>query len=134
MRRTAALGVLAAVVMAWSWLRLEHGEVTWGVFLWSIVVGVVPALLSSRRLRLATVPIAAMYLGTVITIIPASQWMARTGRRAGFVVGAMLGTSGGVVGAWGVYSSSTLVLSLGALLIASASGGGSNPTRSSTGT
>src|SRR6187397_204365 len=23
--------------MAWSWLRLEHGEVTWGIFLWSLV-------------------------------------------------------------------------------------------------
>jgi hypothetical protein len=59
-RRTAALGVLAALVIGWSWLRLEHGELTWSIFLWSIAVGVVPALLPSRRLRLAAVPIAAL--------------------------------------------------------------------------
>ena len=60
MRRTAALGVLAAFVIGWSWLRLEHGDLTWGIFFWSIVVGVCPPLLPSRRLRLAAVPIAAL--------------------------------------------------------------------------
>ena len=28
------------VVMGWSWLRLEHGEVTWGLLFWVFVVGI----------------------------------------------------------------------------------------------
>jgi hypothetical protein len=60
MRRTAVLGLLAALVIAWSWLRLEHGELTWSLLFGSIVVGILPALLPQRRLRLAAVPVAAL--------------------------------------------------------------------------
>jgi MFS family permease len=67
--------------------------------------------------RLATVPVAAMFFGTVIMIVPASMWMARSGRRKGFVVGAVLGTLGGLIAAWGIHSKSLLVLSLGTWLI-----------------
>jgi len=67
--------------------------------------------------QLATAPIAAMFLGTVLTTIPASHSMARFGRRSGFVAGALLGALGGITGAWGIYSRSLLVLSLGTLLI-----------------
>ena len=66
---------------------------------------------------LATAPIAAMFLGTVVTTIPASRLMARTSRRTGFVAGALLGVLGGIVGAWGVYVNSLLLLSLGTLLV-----------------
>jgi MFS family permease len=82
-----------------------------------MTIGALAGAQVARDPQLATAPIAAMFLGTVITIIPASQWMARKGRRVGFVVGAVLGTLGGLIGAWGVYSSSLLILSLGALLI-----------------
>jgi MFS family permease len=67
--------------------------------------------------QLATAPIAAMFLGTVLTTVPASHLMARFGRRSGFVAGALLGALGGIAGAWGIYSGSLLVLSLGTLLI-----------------
>lgn len=76
MRRTLALGLLAAVVMGWSWLRLEHGEVTWGLLFWAFVVGIVPALLPQRRLRLAAVPVAVL-LGlhhAVGTARPGAAW------------------------------------------------------------
>nr|MBA3384329.1 transglutaminase domain-containing protein [Actinomycetota bacterium] len=76
MRKTAALGLLAALVMAWSWLRLEHGELTWSLLLWSVVVGIVPALLPRTRLRLAAVPVAAL-LGlhsAVGTVWPREAW------------------------------------------------------------
>ena len=76
MRRTAALGLLAALVMGWSWLRLEHGEVTWGLLFWSFVVGVLPALLPRRSLRLAAVPVAVL-LGlnyAVGTARPGAAW------------------------------------------------------------
>ena len=61
--------------------------------------GLAGALVTSDP-RLATAPIAAMFLGTAITTIPASMLMARWGRRAGFVLGACLGVAGGLIGAW----------------------------------
>ena len=45
--------------------------------------------------QLATAPIAAMFLGTAVATFPASLWMARVGRRRGFVTGALLGATGG---------------------------------------
>ena len=60
MRRTAALGALAALVLAWSWLRLEQSSPLRELFAWAVVVGVVPALLPTRRLRFAAVAVAAL--------------------------------------------------------------------------
>ena len=49
--------------------------------------------------QLATAPIAAMFLGTAVATFPASLWMARVGRRRGFVAGALLGAAGGATAA-----------------------------------
>jgi MFS family permease len=67
--------------------------------------------------QLATAPIASMFLGTVIATVPASMWMARAGRRPGFIAGALLGALGGLVAASGIFLGSLLLLSLGTLLI-----------------
>lgn len=67
--------------------------------------------------QLATAPIASMFLGTVITTVPASLWMARSGRRRGFIAGALLGALGGLVAAWGILVGSLLVFSFGTLLV-----------------
>jgi predicted MFS family arabinose efflux permease len=67
--------------------------------------------------HLATAPIASMLLGTVLATVPASIWMARAGRRTGFIAGALLGTSGGVIAAIGIVASSLPLLSLGTLLV-----------------
>ncbi|MFZ5733421.1 MAG: MFS transporter, partial [Pseudomonadota bacterium] len=40
--------------------------------------------------ELATAPIAAMFAGTMAVTVPASQFMARYGRRRGFIAGAVL--------------------------------------------
>jgi MFS family permease len=69
--------------------------------------------------HLSTVPIASMFLGTVIMIVPASMWMARAGRRTGFVAGAVIGAMGGLIAAWGIHSRSLPMLALGTLLIGS---------------
>jgi len=58
-----------------------------------------------------------MFLGTLVTTVPASKWMARSGRRRGFVAGALLGALGGLVAASGIHAGSLVVLSLGTLLI-----------------
>ena len=71
----------------------------------------------ASRPELATMPIAAMFLGTAAATFPASMWMTRVGRRAGFVLGALLGVAGGVAGAAGIWTGSLLLLSFGTFLI-----------------
>ncbi len=79
------------------------------------VGGLAGALLTSDP-RLATTPIAAMFLGTAVSTIPASIWMARAGRRPGFVLGAALGVLAGIVAALGLWLGSLVVLSTGTFL------------------
>jgi MFS family permease len=69
------------------------------------------------RTEFATAPIAAMFLGTVIAMVPASLWMARSGRRPGFIAGALLGVVGGTTAAAGLFLDSLLVVLIGTLLI-----------------
>jgi MFS family permease len=86
----------------------------------SILVMTVGSLAGSQIApgpKLATVPISAMLLGTVLAMVPASMWMARAGRRTGFITGALLGALGGFVAASGVLVHSLFVLSLGTFLI-----------------
>lgn len=80
------------------------------------VGGLAGGLVSSDP-RLATAPIAAMFLGTALATIPASNWMARVGRRTGFLAGAGLGIAGGLIGAAGLYLASLVILCLGTLLV-----------------
>jgi len=69
--------------------------------------------------ELATLPIATMFLGTALLTFPASIWMARVGRRSGFVIGAMAGVIGSIVSLLGILSESLLFYSLGTFLIGS---------------
>lgn len=66
---------------------------------------------------LATAPIAAMFLGTALATVPASMWMARVGRKFGFILGASLGVMGGLLAAAGVFAGSLLLLCLGTLFV-----------------
>lgn len=71
----------------------------------------------ASRPELATMPIAAMLLGTATSTFPASMWMARVGRRVGFVFGALLGVTGGVIAATGIWLGILPLLALGTFLI-----------------
>lgn len=66
---------------------------------------------------LATAPIAAMFLGTALATVPASMWMARVGRKFGFILGASLGGMGGLLAAAGVFAGSLFLLCLGTLFV-----------------
>ena len=86
----------------------------------SVMVMTVGALAGARlapSAAWATVPVATMFLGTALLTFPASLWMARAGRRIGFVAGACLGVAGGAVAALGVLQSSLLLLCTGTFLI-----------------
>ena len=67
--------------------------------------------------RWATLPIAAMFLGTALATFPASMWMARAGRRTGFIAGTLLGAAGGALAALAISRSSILLLSAGTFLV-----------------
>jgi MFS family permease len=69
--------------------------------------------------RWATLPIAAMLLGTAAMTFPASLWMARVGRRAGFLCGALVGVVGGLVAALGIAQRSLELLATGTFLVGS---------------
>lgn len=86
----------------------------------SVMVMTVGGLAGTKitdRAELATMPIAAMFLGTAIAMFPASMWMARVGRRTGFIVGALLGVCGGVIAALGIWQASLALLATGTFFI-----------------
>lgn len=88
----------------------------------SVLVMTVGGLAGSQiasRPELATAPIASMFLGTAITMFPASAWMARVGRRAGFLLGAMLGVLGGLTAAAGIWLGLLPLLALGTFFVGS---------------
>ncbi|MFC7705091.1 MFS transporter [Plastorhodobacter daqingensis] len=63
----------------------------------------------------ATLPISAMVIGSMLTATPLSALMQRYGRRAGFVIGALGGSFGAGLGAWGLLTASFPLFVLGAL-------------------
>ncbi|TDK50818.1 MFS transporter [Antarcticimicrobium luteum] len=65
---------------------------------------------------LATLPISLIVLGSMMAATPVSAIMQKWGRRAGFLLGATAGATGGAIGAWGLYLGSFPVFLLGSLI------------------
>jgi len=70
------------------------------------------ALLGPDEKWLATVPIFLVHLGIMGTTIPASLLMGVVGRRAGFMMGALLGVAAGGVGCYAMFEQSFPLLCL----------------------
>lgn len=71
---------------------------------------------------LATLPVAAMVIGTAIASLPAALLMRRAGRRAGFLMGATLGVMGSALAGYGLWTGSFMMFCLGHLLVGSYQG------------
>lgn len=71
---------------------------------------------------LATLPVAAMVIGTAIASLPAAAFMRRYGRRPGFQLGVVLGVGGSVLCAWAVHRGSFAVFVAGHVLLGSYQG------------
>jgi MFS family permease len=71
---------------------------------------------------LATLPVALTLVGTAVTMIPASMLMRRHGRRAGFLLGAALGATSGLLAAAAVYWHSFLLFAVASVLLGGYSG------------
>jgi MFS family permease len=80
------------------------------------LAGILGSVLAPDK-GLATLPIAAMVVGTAIASLPASFLMRRIGRRAGFMIGAGIGFAGSAVAAVGLHEHSFSLFVLGHLLI-----------------
>lgn len=52
------------------------------------------SLLSSDSMNLATMPVTTFVIGSAVAAIPAALLMRRLGRRAGFIIGALVGATG----------------------------------------
>lgn len=66
---------------------------------------------------LATLPVAAMVIGTAIASLPAARLMRQRGRRPGFMLGALLGIGGSLLCALALHQSSFAVFVLGHFLL-----------------
>lgn len=64
----------------------------------------------------ATLPIALIVLGSMLTATPLSSFMQRYGRQAGFFLGAMGGAAGGAMASWGLIENSFPLFLFGSLL------------------
>lgn len=82
-----------------------------------MTVGGLAGAVVAPRPELATLPIAAMFLGTAIATVPAATWMARVGRRTGFLAGAGLGVAAGLLAAAGLWLGSLWLLAGGTFLV-----------------
>ncbi len=60
--------------------------------------------------RLATLPVVGYVIGAAVTTLPASHFMRRHGRRAGFLLGAASGMAGGAIGALAIWLQSFWLL------------------------
>lgn len=76
--------------------------------------GIVGQMLSGRD-DLATLPLAAYSVGSLVVLFPASLLMQRMGRRAGFLVGAELGFVGGLIGVYAIYQQNFWLFCLSAV-------------------
>jgi MFS family permease len=65
----------------------------------------------------ANMPLALQFLGTALTAAPASYFMQRFGRRAGFTQGAVIGVMGSLLGAFAIYKHIFWLFGLGGFLL-----------------
>ncbi|MFT4266306.1 MAG: MFS transporter [Xenophilus sp.] len=77
--------------------------------------------LSGERLApspaLSTLPVTATVLGALAMVYPASALMGRLGRRSGFMLKAVVGIAGGVLGGTALWAGSFALLVLGTFLL-----------------
>lgn len=71
----------------------------------------------ANSLALATIPLGLQYLAMTLTTIPASLFMGRYGRRAGFLLGLGIGISGTLIAGYAIWIESFVLFCLGSMLL-----------------
>jgi MFS family permease len=74
-------------------------------------------LLPPDQPALATLPLSFYVVGAALSAIPAAQLMSRIGRRAGFMVGALISAVGGATAGFAVLQASFVLLVIGLAIV-----------------
>ncbi len=74
-------------------------------------------LLLGEDKSLATIPVTALVAGTAIATFPASIFMKKAGRKAGFIIGALLGMLGAAIAGYSIYMADFWGFTIGAMMI-----------------
>jgi MFS family permease len=82
-----------------------------------IAIGALAGYALADNKALATLPNTAYVIGVALTAFPASMWMKRVGRRAGFLAGIAIGLVGACIAAFAIHSASFALLCAGHLLL-----------------
>src|SRR4030042_691771 len=83
-------------------LALSQALMLSAIVLSMALAAILGAMLAPDK-GLATLPVAAMVIGTALASLPAAMLMRRAGRRPGFLLGALLGIGGSLLCALGLY-------------------------------
>ena len=78
-----------------------------------IATSALVGLALSKEAIFATLPVACMFVGTLMVTFPASVLMKRIGRRAGFIIGLMVGFVGAMVATWAIVDHNFVAFALG---------------------
>ncbi len=73
---------------------------------------------------MATIPLAMVFLGAMVTTIPASILMKRIGRRNGFMIGVCFGILGAIISSWAILKMDFVLYSIGVTLFGVSNGFG----------
>jgi MFS family permease len=82
-----------------------------------ISIGALAGYALAADKRFATLPSATYVIGSLIGTMPASIWMRRVGRRAGFLTGGAFGLTGSALAAFAMVSSSLAMLCAATMLL-----------------
>jgi len=88
----------------------------------AVALGAILGAMLAPDKGLATLPFAAMVIGTAVASLPAAMLMRKHGRRAGFLLGAVLGIGGSLLCALALYERSFSGFVAGHLLLGSYQG------------
>ncbi|MBF2761166.1 MAG: MFS transporter [Ectothiorhodospiraceae bacterium AqS1] len=82
-----------------------------------ISISAIAGLMIAPREGLATIPLGIQFISTMLFTFPASLFMQRAGRRAGFIVGAIAALVGGLIGTWSMFEGSFAALCVATFFI-----------------
>jgi MFS family permease len=102
-------------------LALSQALMLSAIVLAMALAAILGAMLAADK-ALATLPVAAMVIGTAIASLPAAMLMRRHGRRPGFLLGALLGVGGSLLCGLALHQGSFAAFVVGHVLLGSYQG------------
>ncbi len=102
-------------------LALSQALMLSAIVLAMTLAAILGSMLAADK-ALATLPVAAMVIGTALASLPAARLMRRLGRRPGFLLGALLGVAGSAASALALHRADFALFVFGHFLLGSYQG------------